>query len=220
MVYDPTQADAFRQRLLESPGERQEAEYKSSVPFDGESDFSLKLLKHIQGLVNSGGGSIIIGFTESGDKPYEPDPSHTDDIARTYDTTKITQAVNASVARGQSVELAVHPTELKSTSLVYPVITVQPFKRQPVVCRTTKGGILRQGAVYVRRPGAETSEASTPQDWEDLINLCVDLRQDDLLQRFSALLDGRIGRAPPQPDAFEKLDEWTDKMRERAFGRE
>ena len=220
MVYDPTQADAFRTRLLESPAERQDVEYKSSLPFDGKSDFSLKLLKHIQGMANSCGGSIIIGFTEGGDKPYEPDRNHTDPIASTYDQTKLSQAANASVARGQSVELAVHPTELKSTSRVYPVITVQPFKRWPVVCRTTKGGILRQGAVYVRRPGAETSEVCTAQDWESLIDRCVDLRQDDLLQRFSALLDGRIGKAPPQQDAFEKLDEWTNKMRQRALAEE
>ena len=220
MVYDPTQADAFRRRLLESPAERQDVEYKSSLPFDGKSDFSLKLLKHIQGMANGGGGSIIIGFTEGGDKPLEPDPKHTDKIASTYDTTTITQAVNASVEAGQSVELSVYPTELASTGLAYPIITVQPFNRQPVVCRSDRGNVLRQGMVYVRRPGAETSQVSTPQDWEDLINRCVDLRQDDLLQRFGALLDGRIGSAPTPPDAFEKLDEWTDKMRERAFGRE
>ena len=85
MVYDPTQADAFRLRLLESPAERQDAEYKSSLPFDGKSDFSLKLLKHVQGMANGGGGSIIIGFTQEGGQPLEPDPKHTNEIASTYD---------------------------------------------------------------------------------------------------------------------------------------
>ncbi len=218
MVYDPTEADAFRIRLLETPGERQDVEYKSSIPFKAKDEFYFKLLKHIQGMTNSGGGHIIIGFTESGGKPYEPDPEHTDEIASTYDQTKLTQAANASVARGQSIGLTVHPT--KFGDLDYPIIAVEPFKSQPVVCRSTQAGILREGAVYIRRPGAETSELSKPEDWEGIINRCVELRHDELLQRFGALLDGRIGRGPPQQDAFEKLDEWTNKMRERAFGRE
>ena len=221
MVYDPTQADAFRRRLLESPGERQEAEYKSSVPFDGESDFSLKLLKHIQGMVNGGGGSIVIGFTEGGNKPYEPDPKHTNEIARSYDTTNLSEAANASVFGDQPIKLSVHHTELESTGLIYPIIAVQQFERQPVVCCSGRNKILRPGAVYVRRPSASTSEARTLQDWEELIDLCVELRHNDLLERFGALLDAKTGKTPaPQQDALESLDEWTNKIRERAFGRE
>lgn len=217
-MQDPTLANAFRRRLLEFPAERQDVEYKSSEPFDGKSDFSLKLLKHIQGMANSGGGHIIIGITQERDKPYEPDPNHTSEAAHTYDQTKLSQAADASVARGQAVKLLVYPTEFGS--LVYPIITVQPFKRQPVVCRTTQGGILREGAVYIRRSSAETVAVSTPQDWEDLINRCVELRHNELLQRFGALLDAKTGKAPPQQDALESLDEWTSKMRERTLGRE
>lgn len=219
-MQDPTLANAFRQRLLEFPAERQDVEYKSSEPFDGKSDFSLKLLKHIQAMANSGGGSIVIGFTEGGAKPYEPDPNHTDDLAKTYDPTAVSKAVNASVARGQSVELSVHPTALKVTGRVYPIITVQPFKDDPVVCRTDRGKILRQGFVYVRRPGAETSEVSRPEDWKDLIDRCVERRQDEFLQRLSKMLDAMAGKAPPQQDALESLDEWTNQMRERTLGRE
>lgn len=215
MVYDPTEADTFRRRLLESPGERQGVEYKSSAPFDGESDFSLKLLKHIQGMTNGGGGYIVIGFTETGIKPYEPDPKHTNETAKTYDPTAIAKAVNSSVARGQSIVLSVHPTEFKG--LFYPIIAVQPFERHPVVCRSDKDGILRKGAVYVRRPGAETSEVSTPQDWEALINRCVERRRDEFADQFRGMLDALNGR-PAQQDVVEKHDDWIEKMRERAFG--
>jgi len=215
MVYDPLQADAFLKRLLESPGERQNVDYKSSARFDGKDDSSLKLLKHIQGMANSGGGYLVIGYTEGGDKPYEPDPHHTNEIASTYDTTTVSKAVNATVARGQSVELSVYPIELKSTGLVYPIIAVQPFKRQPVVCRSTKGG-LREGAVYIRRPGAETSEASTPQDWESLIDRCVERRWDDFVEQHGEMLKAMAGTTPPQQSAQEKIEEWTNKMRQRA----
>ena len=113
-----------------------------------------------------------------------------------------------------------HQTKLASTGLVYPIITVKSFKRQPFVCKKEKDRVLRTGAVYVRRPSAETSEACTLEDWERLIDLSVELRHDDLLQRFGALLDTKTGKTPPQLDASERLDAWTKKMRERAFGRE
>ena len=218
MVYDPTEADAFRLRLLESPAERQNAEYKSSLPFDGKSDFSLKLLKHIQGMANGGGGSIIIGYTQEGDQPLEPDPNHTDEIAHTYDTTTLSDAANASVARGQSVELSVHPTKFEGR--VYPIITVQRFKRQPVVCRSNVPKTLRQGAVYVRTPGAKTTELSRPDDWEDLIDRCVERRWDEFVKQHRGMFDAMTGRTPPEQDSSEKLTEWTNEMRKRALAEE
>ena len=218
MVYDPIQADAFLKRLLESPGERQNVDYKSSACFDGKDDFSLKLLKHIQGMANSDGGYIVIGFTERGSRPLQPDPNHTDKKASTYDTTTVSKAVNASVARGQSVGVTVHPTEYEGR--IYPILAVQPFKRQPVVCRSDKGKILRNSTVYVRRSGAETSELSTPQDWEDLIDRCVERRWDEFVKQYGGMFDSMADRTPPQPDALEKLEEWTNRMREHALSEE
>lgn len=220
MVYDLLQADAFLKRLLESPGERQNVDYKSSIRFEVKDDFYFKLLKHIQGMVNGDGGHIIIGLTEEGDRPYEPDPKHTNEIARTYDTTKLSDAANASVFGEQPIKLSVHHMELASTRLVYPIITVHPFERQPVVCSSDGGGVLRPGTVYVRRPNASTSEARTPEDWEALINRCVERRWDDFVEQHRGMYDAMVGRTPPQQGALEKIEEWTNRMRERALADE
>ena len=54
----------FRKSLLTSPGERQDVEYKSSIPFDDNTAFGLRLVKHILGMANIGGGWIVIGYED------------------------------------------------------------------------------------------------------------------------------------------------------------
>ncbi len=56
ITYERANAAAFRQRLLTHPGERQDVDYKSSVTFGTDDSFSLKLIRHIQGMANAGGG--------------------------------------------------------------------------------------------------------------------------------------------------------------------
>ena len=59
---------------LEYPAETKDTDYKAAVKFDEQNDFVAKLVKHILGFANSGGGYIIIGFKEKPDKSLEPDP--------------------------------------------------------------------------------------------------------------------------------------------------
>ena len=91
---------AFRQALLTSPGERPEVEYKSAVPFDDNTEFGLKLIKHILGMANAGGGWIVVGYE---DDNLQPDASHSKEIAATYDTTRLSDTANRYVERGQSL---------------------------------------------------------------------------------------------------------------------
>lgn len=79
----------------------------------------------------------------------------------------------------------------------------------------TNKSILRQGAVYLRRPGAETSEVSTPEDWEDLINRCVRLRRDEFLIEFRELFERMMTPKPPSPSTTEELSRWMEQMREK-----
>lgn len=158
----------FRQSLLTSPGERQDVDYKSSVPFDPDSKFGLKLVKHIMAMANTGGGWIVIGHE---DGTLQPDPNHLDKVTATYDTTTLTAAVKKVVERGQAVRLIVHKELNPRKGLIYPIIRVEESERTPLICRSTKPAsnpILQQGKVYVRRPGAETTEIQTPEDWDEL----------------------------------------------------
>lgn len=222
MAFEPADAAAFRQRLLTHPGERQDVDYKSSVAFGSDDSFSLKLIRHIQGMANAGGGWLVIGFLQTSEQNWGPDPAHTNGICSSYDPTLLTQQVDSSLMRGQRVRLIIHFEVHPSTGLQYPIIQVDGFERLPCICRTHKPDtgepILRQGMVYLRRPGAETAPVSAPQDWEDLINRCVRLRRDDFLGEFRALFERMLSTSQPAPPAAEELSTWMSQMRDRAFG--
>ena len=80
MAYEPAGAAEFRQRLLTAPGERREVDYKSSMPFGNDDEFSLKLMKHIQGFANADGGWIVIGLIQTKENDFIPDPAHREEI--------------------------------------------------------------------------------------------------------------------------------------------
>ncbi len=194
-------------------------DYKSSNAFGNEDSFSLKLVRHMQGMANAGGGWLVIGFVEKPPQGLMPDPAHTNNVCHSYDPTALSQQVDSSIARGQRIRLTVHLETHPVTGLRYPVIQVHGFERLPCICRSEKIApdsgetILRQGAVYLRRPGAETAPVSTPQDWEDLINRCVRLRRNEFLAEFRELFERMISPSPPSPSATEELSRWMEQMR-------
>ena len=190
----------FRQSLLTSPGERQDVDYKASIPFAANSKFGLKLVKHILGMANIGGGWIVIGHE---DDTLQPDPNHSNEVTATYDPTPLTAAVKKVIAPGQTVRLVVHKERNPRTRLVYPIIRVEGFKRIPFICWSTKPDkkpILQQHKVYIRRTGAETTEIQTPEDWDELIERCVAQREVS-------------GDATPIPDAKAALENWMDRRK-------
>lgn len=221
MTYEPSEAVAFRQRLLTSPGERAEVDYKSSAQFGSDDNYTLKLIRHIQGMANADGGWLVIGFNGT---PPNRDPNHTDGVCSSYDPTEISKRVNSSVARGQRIRLAVYFEAHPETGARHPLIRVEGLNRLPYICRSDREAIdtgeriLRKGAVYLRRPGAETSEVSTPEDWEDLINRCVRLRRDEFLTEFRELFERMTNPTHPSPSATEELAGWMEQIREKSLG--
>lgn len=205
----------FRQSLLASPGERQDVEYKASIRFAADSEFGLKLVKHILGMANIGGGWIVIGHE---DDTLQPDPNHSNEVTATYDTTPLSAAVNKVVAHGQTVRLVVHKELNPRTRLVYPVIRVEGFERTPFICRSTKPDnkkpVLQEGKVYIRRPGAETTEIQTPEDWDELLKRCVSQRRGEFLAEFADMARRMLaGDATPSPDAKAALENWMEECR-------
>ena len=86
MTTDQSDGADFRKSLLTSPGERQDVEYKSAIPFGDNTAFGLRLVKHILGMANVGGGWIVIGYT---DDALQVDHNHSQEVAATYDTSHI-----------------------------------------------------------------------------------------------------------------------------------
>lgn len=223
MAYEAAGAADFRQRLLTAPGERRDVDYKSSMPFASNDQFSLNLIRHIQGMANADGGWIVIGLTQTDENKFIPDPHHSEDVCGSYEPTQLAQRVNSRLARGQQIDLTVYFELHPETELRYPVIRVQGFERTPHICRSdvdatdTRERVLRQGAVYIRRPSAETSEVSTASDWEELIARCVQRRRDDFLAEFRDLFDRMTSTGAPLPPPNQALLEWTEQGRRAAF---
>ena len=212
MTTNPNGKVAFLQALLTAPGERQEVEYKSAIAFNENTEFGLKLIKHILGMANTGGGYIVIGYE---DGSLQPASNHSGEIAASYDTTRISQAVDSYVERSQSIRLSVDMPEHPRTHLPHPVIQVEGFQRIPIICRSTKSAsgtkeqVLQSGKVYIRRPGAATSEIRTLSDWDELLRRCVVQRRDEFLQEFADLFRRlSTGDVTPPEDARATLNQW------------
>lgn len=223
MTYEPMEAVAFRQRLLTSPGERGEVDYKASARFDGDDNYTLKLIRHIQGMANSNGGWLVIGYSETSGPPPELDSNHSEDVCASYDPTQVAKRVNSFIERRQRIKLTIYFEIHPDTGIRHPIIQVKGFDRLPYVCRSDRDAtdtgdrILRQGAVYLRRPTAETSEVSTPEDWEDLVNRCVRLRRDEFLSEFRELFERMTAPKSPSPSTKEELSAWMDQMQKRSL---
>ena len=212
MTTDQSDMADFRKSLLTSPGERQHVEYRSAIPFDDDTAFGLRLIKHILGMANVGGGWLVIGFE---DDTLQTDSNHSQEIAATYDTTRLSAAIDKSVQGDQRIRLSVFMEIHPKTHLPHPIIQVQGFAKTPFICRSTKSAsdtnqqILQMGKVYIRRPGAATSEIQTPSEWEDLLRRCVSQRRDEFLSEFVDLFRRmNAGASAPVEDTKETLDRW------------
>ena len=217
MTTDQSGMADFRKSLLTSPGERQDVEYKSAIPFGDDTAFGLRLIKHILGMANVGGGWIVVGY---GDDTLQVDLNHSQEVAATYDTTRLSASVDKHIHGDQRIRLTVFMETHPKTQLPHPGIQVRGFERTPFICRSTKGvsdtnqRILQTGKVYIRRPGAATSEIQTPSEWEDLLRRCVSQRRDEFLSEFVDLFRRmNAGAATPARDMNEALNEWMVKRR-------
>src|SRR5215467_452495 len=181
----------FLLSLVEYPEETATAEYKSGVAFNPSDDFGVKLIKHIIGQANAGGGYIVIGFKESTSGKLEADKGMSSSVSGSYETTRLSQCVDKFLASGQRVELQVHKVE--KNTVIFPVISVQGFDDSPLFCgREFKGQdgkpILKEGAIYIRDVAAKTVIIAGPDQFRTLLRVAVGRRQSEALGQFRALL--------------------------------
>ncbi len=194
--------------LLEYPGESPQADYKSSEIFDGKNEFSLKLIRHILGIANAGGGYLIIGFPEGPDSKPQRDPNISNEIIATYEATALPQMVAKKIRGTNKLDLIVHHIDFEEKR--YPVLEIGEFSASPFFCnsehRDSNGKpILRQGALYIRTANSNTEEISSPEEWDKLIRIVMRKRNDELLERFSKLLEQAQKGVAPQEET-EKED--------------
>jgi hypothetical protein len=181
--------------FLEYPEETALIEYKSAIEFEPQSDFGAKLVKHILGQANTGGGYIVIGFREDSSQHLQRDSNLTDQVSGSFETTKLSQTVDSFLVPGQRIELQVHKIPLEGR--IYPLISTQGFRDSPYFCGKTYLGakskpILKEGAIYVRDLAAKTVMAAGPEHWNSILKTAVAQRQTEFVENLRTLL-GQLG---------------------------
>jgi len=194
--------------LLEYPEETPLTEYKSAVKFDPKSEFAAKLVKHIFGQANNGGGYIVIGFREDSSGKLLLDDSLDENVSKSYETTSLCQTVDSFLSAGQRIELQVHKVEFEGR--IFPVISVQEFRGSPYFCRkdyvgADKKPILREGAIYIRDVAAKTVSIAGPEHWNVILKTAVRQRQSEQLEHLRNLL-GQMGLAIPDVGSTSNPD--------------
>lgn len=168
---------------LDYPAETKDTDYKSAVKFDEQTDFAAKLVKHILGFANSGGGYIIIGFKEKPNKIPEPDLVITEEIIASYEVTRLCQHVEKYIAGQDRIKIEVYKIP-SSQGVIYPIISIGRFPEYPFTCtndypsKSTGETILESGQIYIRTEGARTLTAKAPSEWRQLIRECIKASQE------------------------------------------
>jgi hypothetical protein len=211
-----------KMKLLESylkyPGESSSVDYKAAIPFKENSEFSHKLVKHVLGMANVGGGYIVIGYKEDERGFPQPDPQMTNEIAETYEITRLNQYVNTFISEEQKIEMLVYLVEYDGKR--YPVIEVKRFKEYPFFCKvSTNDKILSEGSLYFRDSASRTIKIASPSEWKQLIDICVKEKQDYVIRQFRLSLK-EFGLIPTleKSEAEEvgrQIDMWINERRDK-----
>jgi hypothetical protein len=126
-------------------------EYKQSFHF---GDSLLEYARSMVGMANNRGGKIIFGIQDS---PRKPIGLRNEKFAN-VDTTKINKVVSEYFSHEFDWEL----TSIEFYEMEFGVIEIKESLNKPIVCKKTKQGCIREGAIYYRYRG-ETREIAYPE---------------------------------------------------------
>jgi hypothetical protein len=205
----PTTAEL--EAMVSDPREQMHVELKSWLDLS-TNEHKAVLAKAIIALANHGGGFVVIGFVRT-DGLYAEAPNRPADLGAFNDDV-INGVVRsyAAPAFHCTTYLIAHP----DNGLRYPIVEVPGSHRVPIqAVRGSPDRSLMNGRVYVRRPGPESAEPGTPEEWRSIFTRCLRANRDDLLDAMRDVLVGQPGTTPPQRPPLEALLEFADEATTR-----
>jgi hypothetical protein len=189
--------------IVRSASETLQVEKKSWLNLELADDRA-KIARALLALRNRNGGQLVFGVDDRTLVPLTDGRPNNVRIA--YHADKIQELVKAFGRPPFPVEVEFVVVE----NAEHPVLVVPPGVRFPVICKqkhpqsATAGDalILRENAVYVRSVNngrVESIEPRSPEDWNELIEICFDNREADVgrfLRRHLGSMIGELGLAP------------------------
>jgi hypothetical protein len=189
--------------LLLTPRETLDIEVKEWLDLS-TNDHRAALAKEVIALANHGGGYLVAGFEEYPDGTFAVSAVRTPDLAAWSQ-----DAVQAIVAKYVDPEIqcrVVH--ELSVTGQRHPIIAVPGGHRVPIRAKAgSPDGKLVPNRVYIRRPGPNSEEPRTAEEWDRLLERIMQNRKAELLEAMRSIMDGAIptARTAPTPSLAEQL---------------
>jgi hypothetical protein len=195
--------------LLIEPREDLGVEYKGWLDLT-QNEHRAVLAKAAIALANSGGGFLVLGMDEDGAGLTSSSPPAA--------TPEVTQdAVNASVRRYASPEFhcELYAVRHPETNVEHPIVSVPGGVSVPIMARRDHAGVIMQNRCYVRKPGPRSEEPTSPEEWRALLDRCLRSSREDMLDAIRAIVTGRVGGAPSEPEAMDLLRVFCDHARDR-----
>ena len=206
--------DSERDRHLRDfvalPREELTIELKGWLDVASEADRA-NLAQAILALANSGGGYILVGFSEvAGQRAPAADAPTTLDA---YSQDMINQIVQRYA--DPPFQCALHHVPNSGGIQYHPVIVVPGNQRVPIRAKRDDPARkhVRQNKYYIRRPGPCSDEPQSAREWDDLIRRCMLVAKDELLSAFRHILD--VNATIPTQHAREALQVWERTCRQR-----
>jgi hypothetical protein len=194
--------------LLRNPAEDLSFEIKEWLDLT-QNAHKAKLAQAMIALTNHGGGAVLIGYAEEANGPFvpaEPRPpnlsGYTSDVVNEISRAYLSPPVHCEVRH------LAHPV----SGLLFPVINVPGNHSIPIMAR--RGGpqgqsSLQAGRVYIRRVGPTSEEPQSPEEWRALLDRCVRMGRDELVDRIRLIVAGAPIASPAQT-SDDQLDRWIE----------
>ncbi len=178
----------YRQRVenfLANPTENLNVELKETIDLD-TNEGKAKLIRNCIALFNKDGGMLAIGFDDEGQfhtgftkeeaKAFHPDIIQT--IVSQYCSTRIEINVYFYERHEMLYPFIFIPSGIKSPA----------FVKKDLLDDQNQKNILRQGSVFIRTLSSSgvvsSSQPREQNDWDVLINLCLENKETDIAKFF------------------------------------
>ena len=200
--------------LLVDPKETPSAEYKSWLNLSGRRDRErdrerdrdrdrdhdrATLAKAAIALANHGGGVIVLGMREDKEDGGALYSTPFPEVLKRYAQDDINNAVNRYADPQLHCDLSFvgHP----KTGVEHAIIGVPVDTQVPVMTLKGRKGVINAMRCYVRKPGPQSEEAQTSEEWRILLDRCVRARRADMLDAIRSIVHG----APPDASSVDAI---------------
>ncbi len=180
-------SNEYIQAILDDPIETLDIEMKEWLDLSA-NEHRAALAKEIIALANHGGGYVVIGYEQNSAGMLLPCKLSTQQLSQFNQ-----DAVQGVIAK--FIEPAIQ-CQVKIVSnregCKFPIIEVPGGHRLPIRAKASSPDEKRlvTNRVYVRRPGPNSEEPRTTDDWNTLLERCLQNRKSDLITSIRGLLDG------------------------------